>query len=237
MPEQKQFTIDYGWATETFIATQAEYDKKISDYETEKSERHSRNQYTIYEAAEVLASSNEIGGAKYFLNERMRKAVEAGYLQVSDPKDGGPLTRRCRPGSDWVTPLAIDKWLEHDGYQFRWPDPATPASVVAVSDASQPLPLTTLDIANCFDGLHWNESKWKTNLGKKPKWLAEHCIAIAGAQGRNEIHWYPVCIGAALVKKKRVKPQSIRARFQKNPLLAEWRDAWKNYESQYLTTE
>lgn len=135
MPEQKQFTIDYGWATETFIATQAEYDKKISDYETEKSERHSRNQYTIYEAAEVLASSNEIGGAKYFLNERMRKAVEAGYLQVSDPKDGGPLTRRCRPGSDWVTPLAIDKWLEHDGYQFRWPDPATPAPVVAASDA------------------------------------------------------------------------------------------------------
>ena len=121
--------------------------------------------------------------------------------------------------------------------------PATTALVVAVetaSDEPKPLPLTTLDIAHCFDGLYWNESKWKTNLGKRgknPGWLGEDSIAIPGKQGGNEIRWNPVRIGAALFAKQGVKPHSIRARFRTNRLLAEWLDEWNNYESQYLTTE
>ncbi len=117
----------------------------------------------------------------------------------------------------------------------------SPAPVVAASDGHAPLPLSTLDIAHCFADLYWSEDKWKTNLGKKPKWLAEHCLAAAGKQGGNgggiEIRWYPVCIGAALANTKKVPARSIRARFQTNPLLAKWLEAWRNHESQHLATE
>ena len=124
MSERKQFTIDYGGSTETFLATQAEYDQKIADYRAQQIKRQNRNQFTMYEAAEVLATSNEIGDAKHFLIRRMRPAVESGLLRVTDPLDGGPIDRRHRLYSDWVTPDDINKWLEGEGYPYRWPAPA-----------------------------------------------------------------------------------------------------------------
>jgi hypothetical protein len=99
-----------------------------------------------------------------------------------------------------------------------------------------PLPLCTSDIANCFRDLKWSETKWKANLGKKPKWL-QHCVVIPGVQGVSEIRWSPVSVGAALVMTRGVTARSIRARFQANKLLSEWQEAWKDYEAQYLTTD
>lgn len=120
---------------------------------------------------------------------------------------------------------------------------ATPAPVETGSasggvetDKTRPLPLTTGDIAFCFAGLRWNEQEWKKPLGDKPKWLRA-CIAIPGVRGVSETRWNPVLIGAALEREGHAKQNSIRARFQTKPQLAEWLNAWKTYEADNLATE
>lgn len=119
--------------------------------------------------------------------------------------------------------------------------PAQPAGTVPVpkvqAPASEPLPVTTGEIAFAFDGLHgWSEEQWKKPLGDKPKWLAA-CVAIPGVQGVSETRWNPVLIGAALERDGHAKANSIRARFQTKPRLMPWLDAWKTYEADYLPTE
>lgn len=100
-----------------------------------------------------------------------------------------------------------------------------------------PLPLTTGDIAFCFAGLRWGtEEKWKKPLGDKPKWLAA-CIVIPAVRGVSETRWSPVCIGAALVRDGHAKPNSVRAKFQTQPLLKPWLDEWKTYEADNLSAD
>lgn len=114
--------------------------------------------------------------------------------------------------------------------------------VVAVStsggvetEKAWPLPLTTGDIAFCFADLRWDEQKWKKPLGDKPKWLAA-CIAIPGVRGVSETRWNPVLIGAALERQGHAKQNNIRAKFQTQPQLAPWLDAWKTYEADNFST-
>ncbi len=93
-----------------------------------------------------------------------------------------------------------------------------------------PTGLSTSDIAYCFSGLQWNETDWKKNLGKKPKWLAS-CISVPGAQGEREISWNPILVGGVLVHTSRAKQNSVRAKFQTVPLLRPWLDEWKTFEA------
>jgi hypothetical protein len=109
---------------------------------------------------------------------------------------------------------------------------ATPAGAGA---SVGPAPLTTGDIAHCFDGLRWGESEWRKPLGDKPKWLSE-CVAIPGRQGVSETRWNPVLIGAALVQQGHVKARNVRAKFQTVDLLKPWLDEWKTYEADNLDT-
>ena len=108
---------------------------------------------------------------------------------------------------------------------------AAPAPLVLTSDG--PAPLTTGDIAHCFDGLHWSESAWKKPLGDRPKWLAA-CVAIPGHRGVTQTHWNPVSIGAALAHQGHATARTVRARFQTTALLMPWLEAWKTYEADYL---
>jgi len=110
----------------------------------------------------------------------------------------------------------------------------TPAPVVAASDGAAPL--TTGDIAFCFDGLRWNEQGWKKPLGNKPKWLSE-CVAIPGQRGVSETRWNPVLIGAWLVHQDHVSTRQVRAKFQTVGLLKPWFDAWKTYEADNFDTQ
>lgn len=118
---------------------------------------------------------------------------------------------------------------------------AGPVPAVAVPEPrpanAEPQPLTTGEIAFCFDGLRaWNENRWKSHLGDPPKWLAA-CIAIPGQRGVRETRWNPVCIGAALVDNGHQEWKTVRARFQTRPLLKPWEEAWKTYEADYSETE
>ena len=110
----------------------------------------------------------------------------------------------------------------------------SPSSVLATPRTPQPIP--TSQLAHCFEGLRWTEAQWKKALGDKPKWLGA-CVAVAGARGISETKWNPVQVGAALVHARHVKPNRVRARFQSNPLLSHWLDAWKTYEAEYLDPE
>ena len=110
------------------------------------------------------------------------------------------------------------------------PQAEPPAPVVADSASNGPLPLTTGDIAFCFDGIRWNEQQWRKPLGNKPKWL-QSCVAIPGQRGVSETRWNPVLIAAALVHDGHAQARSIRARFQTKPQLKDWLEAWKTYEA------
>lgn len=114
---------------------------------------------------------------------------------------------------------------------------STPAIASVQGDNTAPLALTTGDIAFCFAGLKWKtEKQWKKPLGYPPKWLAD-CIHTRGQQGGPETRWYPVLVGAALVDGKYASAKSVRARFQSQPRLSPWLEAWKTYEADNLNTE
>ena len=116
------------------------------------------------------------------------------------------------------------------------PQAEPPAPVVAESANNGPLPLTTGDIAFCFDGIRWNEQQWRKPLGDKPKWL-QSCVAIPGQRGVSETRWNPVLIAAALVHDGHAQARSIRAKFQTKPLLKDWLEAWKTYEADNFGTQ
>ena len=116
------------------------------------------------------------------------------------------------------------------------PQAEPPAPVVADSASNGPLPLTTGDIAFCFDGIRWNEQQWRKPLGDKPKWL-QSCVAIPGQRGVSETRWNPVLIAAALVHDGHAQARSIRAKFQTKPLLKDWLEAWKTYEADNFGTQ
>lgn len=111
------------------------------------------------------------------------------------------------------------------------PSSAEPATTGPAED--QPLPLTSSDLASCFDGLHWNEKEWKKPLGDKPKWL-QACVLIHGSRGKSQTHWNPVLIGAALVQQGHAQVRTVRSKFQTVHLLKPWLDSWKTYEADYL---
>jgi hypothetical protein len=114
----------------------------------------------------------------------------------------------------------------------------TTAPGVAVEpDSDGPAPLTTGDIAYCFDGLHWREQGWKNTLGevKTRKWL-QPCATMRGQQGFTEARWNPVLLCAYLVQQGHVTARNVRAKFQTVDLLSPWFDAWKTYEVDNLDT-
>ena len=133
----------------------------------------------------------------------------------------------------------LDARAEFEARQQPAPQAATPSAPPVEAESASgapagPLSLTTGEIAFCFAGLRWKtEKQWKKPLGDKPKWL-EACIVIPGQRGVSEARWNPVCIGAALERQGHVNARSVRAAFQRVPLLAPWLDAWKAYEADYL---
>ena len=58
-----------------------------------------------------------------------------------------------------------------------------------------------------------------------------------GQRGGDSATWNPVTVGAALVSKKNIKVNSVRAKFQTVHLLKPWADRWKTYEAEFLADE
>lgn len=191
---------------------------------------------------------------------RLWKAVASRKLKTCDQfgDDAPPIYTHYPSYSDLVTRYVKKKhlvdWGALDGDTFTFQDTDHDAILVekvlpveleyqvteTLSDQSNvvmlgsegPTPLTSGDIAHCFNGLRWSESGWKKPLGDKPKWLAAS-VLIPGRRGVNETRWNPVLIAAALVKRKDATPRQVRVKFQTIDLLKPWLDAWKTYEADY----
>jgi len=168
----------------------------------------------------------------------MAEAINAKALPTVSRKTGLRVPKDREPEFlGVVTVDDVNAWLEARGAPYRWnPAPSTTAASVQ-SENTGPLPLTTSEIALCFAGLKWKtEEEWKKPLGDKPLWL-KHCVHTPGQQGKSQTRWNPVDIGAALVRNGHAKANSVRAKFQTQPLLSPWGDAWKTYEAEYLSLE
>ena len=198
------------------------------------------DRHSIKEA--ILRLQAETG--KHFA---LDKAVYTGAIKSYAPGDDKdpivcePHQRDLREEIYWDD---VIKWIAEEFPRFKYPVTPIPVPPVVTDDApggvepakAGPLPLTTGDIAFCFAGLKkWDEQQWKKPLGDKPKWL-KACIAIPGVQGVSQTHWNPVLIGAALVDKGYAKPNHVRARFRKQPLLTPWLDEWDTYEADHFST-
>lgn len=163
------------------------------------------------------------------------EAVRNGHLQPRAP--GTCLPMRMATPTSVITVADLAQFLAdiQCSVEIRRVE-VNAAQPQAAPLSNGPLPLTTSDIAFCFDGIQWSEKKWRKPLGYPPKWL-KNCIAIPGQRGVSETRWNPVLIAAALVQNGHVQARSVRARFQSKPQLSEWLDAWKTYEADYLDND
>lgn len=126
------------------------------------------------------------------------------------------------------------------------PEVTTDQSMIAADESESatelgskmPSPLSTSDIAFCFEGLLCRtEHQWKVLLGKCRKWT-EACRVEHGTRGRGGAPklWNPVLLGAALVKKG-TPQKKIRAKFRSQPPLKQWLEEWNSYEADFLSDD
>ncbi len=207
-----------------------------------------RRLWKLPEAIETIAAMPGFGVSADGLKARVQRDAEQQKLTLRDMEHGAEIK------SDWGAVVLgwclyaedFNAWLESAGFREPYrladdppsessqPGPVAPAEPAPnADDVAAPLPLTTGDVAFCFDGLRYSEAKWKKPLGDKPKWLAA-CVAIPGRRGVSETRWNPVLIGAALVHAGHAPARSVRARFQSRPMLIPWLDAWKTYEADHI---
>lgn len=185
--------------------------------------------YGDWEDGPETESLNDIDPSNNYARRAVREAFDA-YRQavksVGEPDNGD--TWRDAMVRELLTPKVAPEpsGVEASPVQSQ----AAAHESVADSASNGPLPLTTGDIAFCFDGIRWNEQQWRKPLGDKPKWL-QSCVAIPGQRGVSETRWNPVLIAAALVHNGHAQARSIRAKFQTKPLLKDWQEAWKTYEA------
>lgn len=196
--------------------------------------------WTLENAAAALqAQEGWHDGTRAEFQDQLQEAAQRGEIPIRDPQTCLPI-KSPQPRTYWelVTPADVNAWLEKQGAPYRWHVDATEGAPEpqAAPLSNGPLPLTTGDIAFCFDGIHWSEKKWRKPLGDQPKWL-KSCVVIPGQRGVSETRWNPVLIAAALVHNGHVQARSVRARFQSKPQLIPWLDAWKTYEADYLDND
>lgn len=141
-----------------------------------------------------------------------------------------------------VLPMATRMVAIHEklsGAAVRSPVPAEPdepedaqvAMPVLVNDGFPPV--TSGGIANAFDGLKWDESKWLVNLGQaKVKWLKDARLSkgLPGGRVPTQATWNPVLIGLKLCQRDGYPAKTVRARFQTNTGLQPWLGNWDDIQ-------
>ena len=118
----------------TFDTTAA----KLAAYIRETIERQAAGRFYLWEAAQILAETHE--KSPQGIKSAMRKAFSLGVLRVRMTDSDAPMDSDSRlrvEGMDsYVTPGDLNKWLEADGYPYRFPVASEPASAPAVAAAA-----------------------------------------------------------------------------------------------------
>ena len=202
--------------------------------------------YRLRDAAEKIAK--QLGwpdDATDTLISQWVNDAHDGSLTVRHPKTCIPcLPHTSGVYGEFLTAADVNAWAEKRGVLWRWsvefaPEQtvATPAPAVTETvsgslepDKTKPLPLTTNEIANCFNGLRaWDVKRWKRELGSPDKWLKD-CQNSKGTQGRGgyESTWWPVKIALALVNKDQKIARFLLPRFQRMEKLKPWLEELEN---------
>lgn len=120
----------------TFDTTAA----KLAGYIRETIERQAAGRFYLWEAAQILAETHE--KSPQGIKNAMRKAFSLGVLRVRMTDSDAPMDSDSRlrvEGMDsYVTPCDLNKWLETDGYPYRFPAAPEPAST-PIEEAAAPI--------------------------------------------------------------------------------------------------
>lgn len=102
--------------------------------------------------------------------------------------------------------------------------------------------LLTKEIADTFDGVNgWSADRWPKNLSSS-KWLHPARIALGGAGVASAV-WNPLTLAELMHSKtKGSKPKQqlmkvLNSRFNRNPVLMPWRDAFNEYFATHCATD
>lgn len=172
----------------TFDTTAA----KLAGYIRETIGRQAAGRFYLWEAAQILAETHEksLKGVK----DAMRKAFSLGVLRVRMTDSDAPMDSDSRlrvEGMDsYVTPGDLNKWLEADGYPYRFPAAPEPASAPAVAavaptpaSASAPAVAVPEPVAKPLQRQRHQEAeilRVLRELGHQPKALPKH---VPGKRG------------------------------------------------------
>jgi hypothetical protein len=111
---------------------------KLAGYIRETIERQAAGRFYLWEAAQILAETHE--KSLQAIKNAMRKAFSLGVLRVrmtdSDAPMGSDSRLRVEGMDSYATPGDLNKWLEADGYPYRFPIAPEPASAPAVAVAA-----------------------------------------------------------------------------------------------------
>lgn len=165
-------------------------------------------------------------GLKMGLGEAA-KQIDDHLLRLIDEWAQQEAPARQIPVLEGLQPLAAEP-------QAETPSPA-PVGDVGASDGVEPdkagpLPLTTNEIANCFNGFRdWDVKRWKRELGSPDNWLRD-CQHSKGTRGKGgyESTWWPVKIALALASQDQKSARHLPARFKRLEQLKPWLEELEN---------
>lgn len=153
-------------------------------------------------------------------------------------------------GETLCTDLGLGKWFRHpvdledvtihrnqlfvvEQHLRKYAAELSPTKTPKAADVDQvpsTSPLKTNEIAGCFAGLRdWDYKRWQDELGSPDKWL-KACQHYNGQRGVDQSTWWPVAIGAALVKKFKVPAHQVSARFKSQKPLNPWCNIWAHQD-------
>ena len=149
----------------------------------------------------------------------------------------------------WLEPIGGNEAAKDATPQAAPAQTETPVPVVAVGALGEPDKagpvedgLLTKEIAVTFDGVNgWNVERWRKNLSAS-QWLHPARIAIGGAGGASSV-WNPLALAQLMhseTKGDKAREQVMKAfnsRFNRNPVLMPWRDAFNEYFATHCTTD
>jgi hypothetical protein len=143
--------------------------------------------------------------------------------------------RQLGEPDSWLSGTDVASWLVGFGYSVthsehcELPEEEPPAMTAPAGDRAWPL--SSPEVAQAFAGVRgWDQKRWSKELGAPPDWLLAARIE-EGQRGVRVATWDPVLIASALVSRGEARPRTVRACFQKSPLLTAWLPAWTDCEA------
>ena len=124
----------------------------------------------------------------------------------------------------------------HEYLEYLTEQEAKPFTSLLESQSEQPnqqtTPLNSVryinkhKVATAFQGIYWNFTQWRDNLGDPPEWLIV-ARKEKGVRGNNKIpsKWDPIEIALALLGRE-ITVEELNQAFKK-PVLIDWASEWK----------